>query len=110
MVVQLLLPVLLLMAATVGVARLVEARMPETLGGILAGLAISAVLALLLSAALFAAIYARGDPRILDLLGQAPQIGLAHFLGLGAKAGLIWGPVLLLVTVTAPRRWTTNTW
>jgi hypothetical protein len=45
---------------------------------------------------------------MIALLGRSD--GIWHLLNLGAKAALIWAPVLALVVTTAPRRWKTAVW
>ncbi|GGF62659.1 hypothetical protein CDZ97_16930 [Mameliella alba] len=110
MILQLLLPVLGLMLVTVLVTRGVEAILPESLGALAATTVISALLVWLLTSAGFALLYTIEDARVWDLLGQAPSASLGYFLRLGASAVLIWGPVLLLVVSTAPRRWKTAVW
>ena len=51
------------------------------------------------------------DPkRFLDAIGFAPGETLGYFLRLGLSSGLIWGPVLVLVVSTSPRRWQENVW
>ena len=110
MILQLLLPVLALMLVAALVTRGVEALVPESLGGLAATTVISALLVWLLTAAGFAALYTIKDAKVWELLGQAPRASLGYFLRLGASAVLIWGPVLLLVISTAPRRWKTAVW
>jgi hypothetical protein len=110
MILQLLLPVLGLMLVAALVTRAVEAILPESLGALAATTVISAMLVWLLTSAGFALLYTIEDARVWDLLGQAPSASLGYFLRLGASAVLIWGPVLLLVVSTAPRRWKTAVW
>ncbi|WP_167648119.1 hypothetical protein [Mameliella alba] len=110
MILQLLLPVLGLMLVAALVTRAVEAILPESLGALAATTVISALLVWLLTSAGFALLYTIEDARVWDLLGQAPSASLGYFLRLGASAVLIWGPVLLLVVSTAPRRWKTAVW
>lgn len=110
MITGLLLPTLALMALAMLVPRLVERQVPESLTGLALCAAVSALALWGLSALGFAGLYALDDPLVLDLLGRDPAGGLRHFAGLGAKAALIWLPVLLLVVSTAPRRWKTAIW
>lgn len=110
MILQLLFPALGLMLVSVLVARGVEALMPESIGGIAATFAISALLVWLLASAGFAGLYTLEDPRVLALLGETPSASVRHFLRLGASAALIWAPVLLITVSTAPRRWKTAVW
>jgi len=110
MVMGLLLPFLALMAMTVLLARGVEAVMPETITGIVATAVVAAVLIWAAAALGFAGLYFIESPQLVAVLGEAPAASVQYFLNLGAKAGLIWGPVLALVIVTAPRRWKTNVW
>lgn len=108
MLVALGLPIAALMLAALLVTRAVTARVPESVPGLLAAACISAVILWGLSAAGFAALYRiEGAPAA--LIGTAPG-GLGHFLSLGAKAALIWAPMMALVIVTAPRRWRDAVW
>ncbi len=108
MLLSLGLPVLVLLILAVVVTRMVERLLPETLLGLL-GVAIIASLVLWgLSSVLFAVIYAVQDSRIAALLGASA--GLRHMAMLGAKAAIIWAPLMLLTVATAPRRWKTNVW
>lgn len=110
MITGVLLPVLglLLCAAVIPIG--VERWMPETIAGMVATGVVSAVLMTLLSAGYFLWAYASQDTRLLDAIGIAPGETLAHFLRLGLGSSLIWGPVVLLVVSTSPRRWTENEW
>ncbi|KUF10610.1 hypothetical protein [Pseudoponticoccus marisrubri] len=110
MITALLLPTLALMALAVLVTRGIEALVPESPAGLAAIAVLSSLALWLLSAAGFAGLYLIRDAQIAVVLGAAPQAGLRHFLGLGAKAALIWAPLVLLVVATAPRRWKTATW
>ncbi|MGP6087827.1 hypothetical protein [Antarctobacter jejuensis] len=110
MIAQLVLPILALAIVTVLITRGIEFLMPESLPGIAATGLIATLLTWLAASAGFAALYALQDPRVLSLIGQVPQAGIGHFLKLGASAGMIWAPILLLVVITAPRRWKTATW
>ena len=107
MLVSLALPVLTLMAAAVVVTRLLERAVPESVMGLglLAALAGGVLWAL--SAAGAAALYASGA---VPLSVLAEPRGLSHLAGQGAKAALIWGPLVALTVVTAPRRWRHATW
>ncbi|SDY49816.1 hypothetical protein SAMN05444340_10953 [Citreimonas salinaria] len=110
MIAALALPTLVLFALAVAVARGVEALVPETPAGLALQAALSAVALTLLSAAAFAGLYAAGDAPLSTLLGADPRGGVMHFLGLGLKSALIWAPPMLLVVVTAPRRWRHGRW
>ncbi|MDJ0822011.1 MAG: hypothetical protein QNJ09_09430 [Paracoccaceae bacterium] len=110
MIVSLLIPTLILMATAAIVTRLVEAVLPESMAAMALCLGLSAALVWLLAAIGFAALYALELPQAISLLGDRPEAGLRHFLILGAKAGLIWGPIVLLVVATSPQRWKTATW
>lgn len=101
-------PVLILMALALLTTRLVEKVAPETLAGLVILGLVSALLLWPLSAGVFAALYVFRGVETAALLGTAG--GLHHFLTLGAKAALVWAPIVLLVVTTAPRRWKTNTW
>lgn len=107
---SLALPALLLVASSILVPRLLERLVPESLAGLtLLGL-LSALALWLLSAAGFALLYRMQGPGMVALLGARPLAGFGHFLGLGAKASLIWAPVLVLTVSTAPRRWRDAVW
>ena len=108
--VTLVLPALLLIGFAVLVPLAVERRMPETLIGLLVGGMVSALVVWLLSAVLFAGLYALQGPGVLHTLRLSPGAGLAHFLKLGAQAALIWAPILLLVVGTSARRWKEAVW
>lgn len=107
---SLILPALLLTGLAVLVPLLVERRMPETLGGLLLGGLLSALVVWLLSAALFAGLYSLQGPGVLEILRVAPGSGLWHFLKLGAQAALLWAPILVLVVGTSARRWKEAVW
>ena len=110
MILSVVVPVLLLGTLAIIVPRVFEALLPESVTGIaLTGLLSTVVLWLLASAA-FALLYAIEDARVLKLLADVPSAGVGHFLQLGINAALIWGPVLVLVLTTAPRRWKTSVW
>ena len=108
MLTGLALPVLILMAAAILVTRIVERIMPESMAGIAATFVASLILLWLLSALLFAALYAWQGVTLAAMFG--PSQGWRHFLWLGAKSALVWGPVMALVVVTSPRRWKSATW
>jgi hypothetical protein len=109
MIFELALPVLVLMAAAVLVTRGIEALMPESVSGLIATAALSALVLWLAAAIGFAALYRAEGAPVSVLLG-AYQGGLTHFLVLGAKAGFVWGPIVAITVVTAPRRWRTAVW
>ncbi|MGR3369401.1 MAG: hypothetical protein ACU0CC_11885 [Sagittula sp.] len=108
MILGLLIPTAILIALAVFVTRGVERLMPETIPGIAAAALLSALALVGLSACLFAVLYLLETPSAARLIGQ--RGGVLHFLLLGVQAGLVWGPIVLLVSVTAPRRWRTNVW
>lgn len=110
MILNLLLPALGLMVLSLAVTRGVEAVMPESLRGLAAIALVSALLVWVLTAAGFALLYLMEDSRVLALMSEAPSASVGHFLGLAARAALIWAPVLLLTVSTAPRRWKTAVW
>jgi hypothetical protein len=66
--------------------------------------ALSALLLMALGAGYFLALYAVQDPRVLALARAEPASAVRHFAGLGAMAGLIWAPVLLVSLLSLPRR------
>ncbi len=104
------LPALVLVAISILVPRLLERTVPESLPGLVALGAISGVALWFLSALGFALLYRVQGPEMVELLGARPLAGLVHFLTLGAKAALIWAPVLVLAVSTAPRRWREAVW
>ena len=96
------------MVAAVLVTRLVERCAPESVAGIAGTALVSALAMWLLSSGGFALLYLWQDARIAGLIGAGQ--GAGHFLRLGAKAALIWGPLVAITVATAPRRWKTATW
>lgn len=110
MIADLLLPALGLMLMAFVVTRGVEVLVPETVTGLAVMAAVSALLCWPLASVGFALLYGVQDGRILALLGEVPAASAGHFLRLGAKAALLWGPILLLTVSTAPRRWKTAVW
>jgi len=108
MVSSLLIPTVVLMGLAVLVTRLVERVMPETMLGLaLTALVASGVL-WALAGGLFGWLYLSRAPELAPILGAGS--GLRHLAGLGAKAALIWLPLVLITVATAPRRWKTNVW
>lgn len=103
------LPSLALIALAILVPRIIERWMPETLFGMATTAAASSVVLWALSACGFALLYQLENPQLTALLFSTTG-SLGYFTTLGAKAVIIWGPILALVISTAPRRWTTNTW
>ena len=71
-------------------------RFPDTLHGLAQALALSAAILILFGAVLFLALYSDAGLSI-DTLAERPLDSLRHFLGLGLKAALVWGPILVLV-------------
>lgn len=57
---------------------------------------VSALLLLLIGAALMAALYHNGGQPVGAVLTQAPAVGALFFLKRSAMAALVWGPVLAL--------------
>ncbi len=109
MILGLALPTILLMAAAVLATRGIEALLPESLGGMAVTLVLSCLALWCVSSLGFAALYiAEGVP--VAALGLTEEASILHFLSLGARAALIWAPIVLLVIVTAPRRWKTSRW
>ncbi|WP_299937987.1 hypothetical protein [uncultured Pelagimonas sp.] len=109
MFLELALPSLALMVLAVAIPRVIEPFLPETLPGMAVLVLISALILWLASAIGFALLYRLENPQVAELLFSNSD-GTRHFLTLGAKAGVIWGPILALVASTTPRRWKTNTW
>lgn len=110
MLIALGLPVLVLMIAAVLVTRAVERVVPEHLGGLVAAAVLSSVVLWGLSAAGFALLYQLQGAPLAALIGTSAEAGARHFALLGAKAALIWGPLVALTVATAPRRWKTAVW
>ena len=109
MLLGLALPTILLMMAAVVVTRGIEAVLPESLPGMALTAVMSSLALWLLSSAGFALLYmAEGAP--LAALGVTEGGTITHFLSLGARSSLIWAPIILLVVVTARRRWRTSRW
>jgi hypothetical protein len=108
MIGSLALPAALLMIAAVLVARGFETLLPESIAGMVVCALLSSLTLWLLSGAGFAALYLWQDARVAALMGDGR--GVAHFAGLGAKAAIIWAPLMALTVITAPRRWTTAEW
>lgn len=109
MLLGLALPTILLMMAAVVVTRGLESVLPESLSGMALTALLSSLALWLLSSAGFALLYmAEGAP--LAALGLTEGGTITHFLSLGARSSLIWAPIVLLVVVTAPRRWRTSRW
>lgn len=71
-------------------------RFPDTLNGLAKALALAAAALIVLGAILFAALYSDAGISFATL-AERPVDSVRHFLGLGLKAALIWGPILLLV-------------
>lgn len=95
-------------AALVVAAAVLPRRLARRLGGSAGALALNAALSTLgllaLAAALFLALYALRDPRVLTAVRVQPSAALVHFVALGGMAGLIWGPVMLVSLISPPRR------
>ncbi|MCC1491386.1 hypothetical protein [Cognatishimia sp. F0-27] len=108
MLTGLALPTLLLMIAAVLITRLIERVVPESGLGLATLGVVSSLVLWLVAGALFATLYLGQDSRLAALLAS-PE-GIVHFLALGAKAALIWAPLVGIVTITAPQRWKTNRW
>ncbi|MFZ7090901.1 hypothetical protein [Primorskyibacter sp. 2E233] len=82
--------------------------MPESMAGIVATFVLSLLLLWAFSAGLFAALYFWRGVTFASFFGESQ--GWRHFLWLGAKAALVWGPIMLLVVITAPSRWKESVW
>ncbi len=110
MILHVALPILLILGCAIGIPRLIERLVPETIPGLALGAVLSAGALWMISAAIFAGVYSLQAPssQMIALLGRSD--GIWHLLNLGAKAALIWAPVLALVVTTAPRRWKTAVW
>lgn len=102
------LPVVLLMVLAVVVTRGLERLVSETIPGLILLALLSAMVTWVLAAGVFAGLYLMQDVRLVAVLGD--QSGVGHLLRLGAKSALIWGPVLVLTVLTAPRRWRNAVW
>lgn len=101
-------PTILLMVLAGLVTRALERAVPESIPGLVLLALISVLVTWGMAAGLFAGLYLWQDSRLAGLLGE--QQGLGHLLRLGAKSALIWGPVVALTVVTAPRRWRNAVW
>ena len=110
MILHVALPVIALIVIAALLPALIERWVPETIGGMALNAGLSAVGLTLISAGYFLISYLQQSTEILDLVGVAPASGVGHFLKLGLAAGLIWGPVMVLVISFAPRRWKENVW
>lgn len=110
MTIGLILSAVALATAAILVTRLIERVVPETLPGLGLLAVVAFVTMWLVSALGFAVAYQMQDAQVLTLFGAQPGAGARHFAGLGVKAGLIWAPIVLLVVVTAPRRWKNAVW
>lgn len=110
MIAGVLLPALGLMLCAVVVPIGLERWLPKTMGGMIVNGFASGATMTLLAAGYFLWAYQRQDMRVVELLGIAPGETLGYFLRLGLSAGLIWGPVLVLVISFSPRRWKENEW
>ena len=108
MFVALVIPSLMLMVLAVAVTRAVERAMPETVPGLILTGIISAILLWIISGAMFGWMYVIREAQVSPYLGTGS--GLRHLATIGAKAALLWLPLMLITVVTAPRRWKTNTW
>ena len=108
MIMSLLVPSLFLMACSVIVTRGVERVMPETIPGVVLTGIVSAILLWIIAGALFGWLYVIREAQVSPYLGSGS--GLSHLASMGGKAALIWLPLLLITTVTVPRRWKTNVW
>ena len=110
MIVGVLLPALGLILCAVLVPVILERWVAESVGGMIVNGVVSAAILTALAAGYFLWAYGRQDMRFLDAIGFAPGETLGYFLRLGLSSGLIWGPVLVLVISTSPRRWKENVW
>ena len=110
MIAGLALPVLALIALAVAVPHALLRLMPESGWGLVLNAALSGAVLTGLAAAYFAWAYARSSPAVLDLFGARPGAAADYLLGLGLKAGLVWGPVLVLAVSYLPRRWRGREW
>jgi hypothetical protein len=108
MVMTLALPVLGLICAAVVVTRVLERVVPESIAGLVLLAVLASGVVWGLAVAGFAVLYLWQDARLAGLLGEAA--GMRHLAGLGAKAVLVWGPVVALTVVTAPQRWRHAVW
>lgn len=73
-------------------------RFEDSLPGLARALALSVVVLVLAGAALFLSLYSERGLAI-GSLADAPTDALRHFLGLGLKASLVWGPVTVLTAI-----------
>lgn len=97
-------PVLLLVLAAAALPRWLARRLGRRPGARALNAALSALALAALAAAAFLALYLARDPGLWTLMRSAPAAALGHFAGLGARAGLIWAPVLAVSLLSLPRR------
>ena len=101
--IQIGLPILALLIAGWLVPALLARALPEGVPGLIVNGVLSTAILGVLSAALFVWLYGPG--------GQALwQVAPVHFLLLGARAALIWAPVMVLSLANRPRHWVHETW
>ena len=105
-----LFPALGLMLCAVVIPIGLERWVPESVAGMVLNGVVTAMLMTGLATGYFLWAYARQDTRLLDAIGFAPGETLGYFIRLGLSSGLIWGPVMMVVLSTSPRRWKENVW
>lgn len=97
-------PLVGLLLLAVALPRLLAGRFgPGPLAAVAAFL-LAALLRWAVAAGLFLGLYALRDARVLALAAAAPAVAAAHFGRLGAMAGLVWLPVLILAQTALPGR------
>ena len=92
-----LLPLLTLGALGAAVPIALARRFPDTLAGLARAMALSVLVLVFVGAALFIVLY--GDEGVPPSAAAAKPGALAHFLGLGLKSALVWGPVAALTGI-----------
>ena len=98
-----LLPCLLLAVLGWVVPMAVARALPQSLPGLVANGAVSAVVLLSIGAALFAWLYGPAS-------GTVWQEARLHFVLLSARAMIVWGPLMVLSLAQLPRRWPPEAW
>ena len=105
-----LVPVLALIVLAVAVPKLVARLVPEGVGWLVGNGVISSVALWAVAAGYFAGAYAMQADALTRLLGIDPIGTLAHFVKLGALAGMIWAPVMVLSLASLPKKWVEVVW
>ena len=93
-------PVVLIVVIAALVPTLLARKLPETMAALAVNLILSACMLWGLSAVFFGVMYSwQGVPVAVVIAGSL------HLMILGAKAGLLWAPIILLVLAVQPQKW-----